>query len=133
MTKKSDNPNATYLKPMPPKKGYRRGFEPRPGESESQRLKRETAELLRRIENKKRYGLDYSNYGDKDIYAAGGVIDKPKPKPMPLPTRPSHVPPRLIDKKPLKPVIKKMAKGGSTASKRADGCATKGKTKGKMV
>lgn len=27
----------------------------------------------------------------------------------------------------------KMAKGGSTASKRADGCATKGKTKGKMV
>jgi len=29
--------------------------------------------------------------------------------------------------------VKKMAKGGSTASKRADGCATKGKTKGKMV
>jgi hypothetical protein len=30
---------------------------------------------------------------------------------------------------------KKMAKGGkvSSASKRADGCATKGKTKGKMV
>ena len=28
--------------------------------------------------------------------------------------------------------VKKMAKGGS-ASKRADGCATKGKTKGKMV
>jgi hypothetical protein len=133
MTKKSDNPNATYLKPMPPKKGYRRGFEPRPGESDTQRLKRETAELLRRIENKKRYGLDYSNYGDKDIYAAGGAIDKPKPKPMPLPTSPSRVPPRLIEKKPLKPVIKKFAKGGSTASKRADGCATKGKTKGKMV
>jgi hypothetical protein len=33
-------------------------------------------------------------------------------------------------------VIKKMAKGGSvksSASKRADGCATKGKTKGRMV
>ena len=29
--------------------------------------------------------------------------------------------------------IKKMAKGGSTASKRADGCATKGKTKGRFV
>jgi hypothetical protein len=31
--------------------------------------------------------------------------------------------------------VKKMAKGGSvsSASKRADGCATKGKTKGKMV
>ena len=29
--------------------------------------------------------------------------------------------------------VKKMAKGGSTASKRADGIARKGKTKGKMV
>ena len=28
--------------------------------------------------------------------------------------------------------VKKMAKGGSTASKRADGCAVRGKTKGKM-
>ena len=28
---------------------------------------------------------------------------------------------------------KKMAKGGSTASKRADGCAVKGKTKGRFV
>ena len=34
-------------------------------------------------------------------------------------------------KKPSK--AKKYAKGGSTASKRADGCATKGKTKGRMV
>jgi hypothetical protein len=34
-----------------------------------------------------------------------------------------------------KPEPKKMAKGGSvsSASKRADGCATKGKTKGRMV
>lgn len=29
--------------------------------------------------------------------------------------------------------VKKMAKGGSSASKRADGCAIKGKTKGRMV
>jgi uncharacterized membrane protein YebE (DUF533 family) len=29
--------------------------------------------------------------------------------------------------------VKKMASGGSTASKRADGCATKGKTKGRFV
>jgi hypothetical protein len=29
--------------------------------------------------------------------------------------------------------VKKMAKGGSVASKRADGCATKGKTKGRFV
>tara|TARA_R110000868_G_scaffold11962_8_gene58028 strand:+ start:122 stop:427 length:306 start_codon:yes stop_codon:yes gene_type:complete len=35
----------------------------------------------------------------------------------------------VIKKKPMK----KMAKGGSTASKRADGCATKGKTKGRFV
>jgi hypothetical protein len=37
-------------------------------------------------------------------------------------------------KQPIKPV-KKMAKGGSvsSASKRADGCATKGKTKGRIV
>lgn len=29
--------------------------------------------------------------------------------------------------------VKCMSKGGSTASKRADGCATKGKTKGRMI
>jgi hypothetical protein len=29
--------------------------------------------------------------------------------------------------------VKKMAKGGSTASKRGDGCCSKGKTKGKFV
>lgn len=29
--------------------------------------------------------------------------------------------------------VKKMAKGGSTASKRADGIATKGKTKGRFI
>ena len=36
-----------------------------------------------------------------------------------------------VDGKPLKPE-KKMASGG-TASSRADGCCTKGKTRGKMV
>ncbi len=29
--------------------------------------------------------------------------------------------------------VKKMARGGSSASRRADGCAVKGKTKGRMV
>jgi hypothetical protein len=29
--------------------------------------------------------------------------------------------------------VKKYSKGGSTASKRADGCATKGKTKGRFI
>ena len=37
------------------------------------------------------------------------------------------------EKKEAKKTTKKMAKGGSTASKRADGCATKGKTKGRFV
>jgi hypothetical protein len=126
---------AKYLKPVPPKKGYRRGFEPRPGESDSERLKRETEELKRRIENKKRYGATYENYPDQDIYAAGGAIDKPKSRIRPLPTRPSRVPPSLLPTKPPSKdrVIKKYAKGGSTASKRGDGCATKGKTKGRMV
>jgi len=126
----SDKPKHTYKAPVPPQAGYRRGFEPRPGESDSQRLKRELEELKRRAKGKAS-GANYDHYNN----AAGGAIDKPKPKPkpMPLPTRPSHVPPRLIDTKPLKPAIKKFAKGGSTASKRADGCATKGKTKGKMV
>jgi hypothetical protein len=122
----SDKPNAKYLKPVPPKPGYRRGFEPRPGESESQRLERETAELLRRIENKKRYGATYDKYPDRnDNFAVGGTIDKPKPKPMPLPKGPTKNPP--------KGGVKKMAKGGSTASKRADGCATQGKTKGRFI
>ena len=29
--------------------------------------------------------------------------------------------------------VKKMARGGSSASRRADGCAVKGKTKGRVV
>jgi hypothetical protein len=38
-----------------------------------------------------------------------------------------------VKKKGGKVKAKKMAAGGSTASKRADGCATKGKTKGRFV
>ena len=76
MANKSDKKGSgsTYQAPVPPKPGYRRGFEPRPGESDSQRLERETAELLRRIENKKRYGATYENYPDQDIYAEGGKV-----------------------------------------------------------
>jgi hypothetical protein len=93
----SDKPKHTYKAPVPPQAGYRRGFEPRPGESDSERLKRELEELKRRAKGKAS-GANYDHYNN----AKGGSI-------------------------------KKMAKGGSTASKRADGCATKGKTKGKMV
>ena len=39
----------------------------------------------------------------------------------------------LIKRKAKGGKVKKMAKGGSTASKRADGCAVKGKTKGRFV
>lgn len=91
-----DKPKHTYKAPVPPREGYRRGFEPRPGESDSERLKREMAELLRRAKGKAS-GANYDHYNN----AKGGSI-------------------------------KKMAAGGS-AYKRADGCATKGKTKGKMV
>ena len=46
-------------------------------------------------------------------------------------------PPTSDDMGPLpeKKPVKKMAKGGSvgSASKRADGCATKGKTKGRII
>lgn len=42
-------------------------------------------------------------------------------------------PSSLVKKHAKGGAAKKMAKGGSTASKRADGCAKKGKTKGKMV
>jgi len=45
---------------------------------------------------------------------------------------PMPIPAPKPKKEKAKPV-KKMAKGGSTASKRADGCATKGKTKGRMI
>lgn len=171
------NPNAPWLG------GYRRGFEPRPGETDAQRLKREMAELERRARNRKKYGSDYSHYKN----AAGGEIKpKPKPKPMPMPTdkkkakplakggttRPgidtsSVVDPRedivvtaprtapKIKKLPKgspgfdfggtsagtapKPKIKKLPKGsfksgGSiSASRRADGIARKGKTRGKVL
>ena len=90
------NPDAPWLG------GYRRGFEPRPGETDAERLKRETAELERRVRNRKKYGATYDQYKN----AAGGKI-KSKPK--------------------------KMAKGGSvSASRRADGIARKGKTRGKV-
>lgn len=116
----ADKPKTTYLKPVAPKEGYRRGFEPRPGESDAARLKRELEELKRRAKGRAS-GANYDHYNN----AAGGAIGKPKPMPMPLPKDPTKTPP--------KSGVKKMAKGGSTASKRADGCATKGKTKGRFV
>ena len=99
MAKKKD-PNAEYLKPVPPQEGYRRGFEPRPGETDEERLAREVAELKRRAENRRRLGSDYSHYRN----AKGGKV-------------------------------KKYASGGSvsSASKRADGIAQRGKTKGRIV
>lgn len=107
---------STYLAPVPPKPGYRRGFEPRPGESDAARLKRELDELKRRAENRKRYGSDYSHYRN----AKGGKISAAEAV---------HKHERKMHKgKPLT----KLAKGGS-ASARADGCATKGKTKGRFV
>jgi hypothetical protein len=56
---------------------------------------------------------------------------KKKKKTTPLPPEAEDDgPPTGPDGKPLKP--RPMAKGG-TASSRADGCAVKGKTRGKMM
>ena len=72
---------------------------------------------------------------------SGGTIATPKP----APTIPGMRPPGPAPTGPMVPVrgggmapasvATMMKKGGkvSSASKRADGCATKGKTKGKMV
>lgn len=70
----------------------------------------------------------------------GGISPQRMPNPYnaPGPFAPSGVGARFKipfaeGGKVKKPKTKKMAKGGSTASKRADGCATKGKTKGRFV
>ena len=66
-------------------------------------------------------------------------VDEPTPKPKPTSKPKSAPPPKPAtdksiypDSVPVDEPVKKMASGGS-ASKRADGCATKGKTRGKMV
>jgi hypothetical protein len=63
---------------------------------------------------------------EPDSASAGRKFDKNEPN---VPEQPGS---RIrVDGKPVKPE-KKMASGGS-ASSRADGCATKGKTKGRFV
>lgn len=75
----------------------------------------------------------------------GSIQNKAQPKPVPTPkpkpdprdanifTADKGIQPPSPDEGPTKP--KKMAKGGSvgSASKRADGIAQRGKTRGKMV
>lgn len=60
---------------------------------------------------------------DKDIFTAEkiGKVKTPKGEKLPRDLTPKDLPP-----------AKKMAAGGS-ASSRADGCAQRGKTRGKMV
>jgi hypothetical protein len=76
----------------------------------------------------KRTGKSYPDYE--------GVGDKTEP----LPGMPNPIEQAQMDKKKEKEMkeikpVKKMAKGGSvgSASKRADGCAQRGKTRGKIV
>jgi len=60
-------------------------------------------------------------------------VDEPvakKAKPVPKP-KPTPKPPTYPDSVPVDEPVKSMAKGGS-ASSRADGCAERGKTRGKM-
>jgi hypothetical protein len=86
-------------------------------------------------------------YADGGIYTA--EMGKPPMNPESAPAAKKPMPKAPVPKKPVPrdtvfregmPVpqdidgrsVKRMAKGGS-ASKRADGCATKGKTKGTMI
>jgi hypothetical protein len=64
---------------------------------------------------------------------AGIIYDKimPTPDTTFAPSKPKEEK-KPADKPVEKPATKKLAKGGS-ASSRADGCATKGKTKGTMI
>ena len=55
------------------------------------------------------------------------------PAPAGPPTTPTAAMRMKKGGKVAKPPVKKMAKGGSTASSRGDGCAVKGKTKGRFV
>lgn len=66
-------------------------------------------------------------------------VDEPTSKVKPTPKPKSAPPPKPAtdrsiypDSVPVDEPVKKMASGG-TASSRADGCCTKGKTRGKMV
>lgn len=72
-----------------------------------------TAAEMRRIEER----------ADRGVFTEGkiGKVKTPKNEPLPRDLMPEDFPP-----------AKKMAKGGS-ASSRADGCAIRGKTRGKMV
>lgn len=70
---------------------------------------------------------------DEYMEKAGKIYDKIMPTPdttFPSPKPKDEKKPE--DKNVVKPATKKMANGGS-ASARADGCATKGKTRGKFV
>ena len=61
------------------------------------------------------------------------VKPSPKPKPKSTPTpKPNSEKSIYPDSVPVDEPVTKMAAGGS-ASRRADGCAVRGKTRGKMV
>lgn len=65
------------------------------------------------------------------------AMKKPAPK-KPMPKKPAPKDSVFREGMPVPQDIdgasvKKLAKGGMTASSRADGCATKGKTRGKFV
>lgn len=59
-------------------------------------------------------------------------VDEPTPTPKPAPKASKPKPVVYPDSVPVDEPVKKMAKGGS-ASSRADGIASRGKTRGAMV
>lgn len=90
---------------------------------------------------------DYSEQGQDQAFLPRALRGKSRPKTMRTPgmgammgsPRPAGLLPTMgkVEKRPTPYEIeseKKMAKGGSvSASKRADGCAVRGKTKGRIL
>jgi hypothetical protein len=73
----------------------------------------------------------YENLTPKEKYDS--AIEADKAPWNPLKAAKEMIVEKISPKKEEMKSVKKMAKGGMTASKRADGCCTKGKTKGRIV
>jgi hypothetical protein len=73
----------------------------------------------------------YENLTPKEKYDS--AIEADKAPWNPLKAAKEMIVEKISPKKEEMKPVKKMAKGGMTASKRADGCCTKGKTKGRIV
>jgi hypothetical protein len=74
---------------------------------------------------------EYKDLTPEEKYKS--AIEADKAPWNPIQTAKDLIVEKLSPKKEETKPVKKMAKGGMTASKRADGCCTKGKTRGRIV